>query len=67
MAARTAGRKGRPCRRARDQALAEGAGICWICGHGARYGDHKISLKRWKDMGDDSNDPANLAPAHGAR
>lgn len=67
MAARTAGRKGRPWRRARAQALAEGAGICWICGHGdARYADHKIPLKRWKVMGGDPNDPANLAPAHGA-
>lgn len=38
MNARTAGRKGRPWRRVRKQALEERAGICWICGHGdARY------------------------------
>lgn len=66
MAARTAGRKGRPWRRARAQALHEGGGICWICGHeDARYADHKIPIKRGIAMGD-PNDPANLAPAHGA-
>lgn len=67
MAARTAGRKGRPWRRVRQQVLAEHAGICGLCGHGgARYVDHRIPIGKWRAMGGDPNDPANLQPAHGA-
>ncbi|MBX6387042.1 MAG: HNH endonuclease [Microbispora sp.] len=65
--ARTAGRKGRVWRRNKAQALADAGYVCWICGHGgARYADHKIPLAQWRAMGGDPNDPANLAPAHGA-
>ncbi|TDD80913.1 hypothetical protein [Actinomadura rubrisoli] len=30
------------------------------------YADHKVPLARWKAMGGDPNDPAHLAPPHGA-
>jgi hypothetical protein len=65
MAAATAGRKGRPWRRARDQVLATST-VCWLCGHeGAGDVDHEPSRQELIDMGLDPNDPQYLRPAHG--
>lgn len=67
MASRTAGRKGRPWRRVRAQVLADHGGICHLCGHpGAGDVDHRVPLAAWTAQGGHPEDPANLAPAHGA-
>ena len=66
MAAKHAGRHGRPFRRARAQVLAAST-VCWLCGHdGSDSVDHVIP--RWLCLatGQDKllNDVSNLAPAH---
>lgn len=66
MAAKHAGRHGRPFRRARAQVLAASQ-VCWLCGHdGADSVDHVIP--RWLCIatGQDKllNAASNLAPAH---
>lgn len=66
MAAST-GRKGRPWRRVRQEVLATCGTTCHLCGHtGAGDIDHKIPKQMWLELGGHLEDPANLAPAHGA-
>lgn len=66
MAARTAGRKGRPWRRIRLQVLKDHRGVCHICLHpGARQVDHTPPRKTLVRLGLDPNNPRYLRPAHG--
>lgn len=66
MASQSAGRKGRPYRRARAQVLAIST-VCWLCGHeGAGDVDHQPPLVRLRELGLDPDDPAYMRPAHGA-
>lgn len=46
MPARTAGRKGRPWRRAVDEARAQSTGVCALCGHPVNRGEinHRTNL-----------------------
>ena len=65
MPARTAGRKGRPYRRARAQVLTI-SDVCHLCGHGGSGDvDHDPPLVELVALGLDPNDPAYMRPAHG--
>lgn len=65
--ARSAGRVGRPWRRARAQVLAHST-ICHLCEHpGAGEADHHpIPLAELRRLGLNPNDPVHLKPAHGS-
>jgi hypothetical protein len=67
MAARTAGRKGRPHRRAKQQLRTNHGDLCHLCGHpGAGELDH--DPPRWLliKLGLDPNNPRYHKPAHGS-
>lgn len=67
MPARTAGRKGRPYRRARALVLAD-SDLCVICGHGgAETIQHVPARVHLIAMGLDPNDPQYMKPAHGTK
>ena len=66
MAARMAGRKGRPWLRVRN-AVLQASTICWLCGHdGSDSADHLIPRALLLTTGQHHllNHPSNLAPAH---
>ena len=65
--AATAGRKGRPWRRARRACLNTST-VCHLCKHeGAGEADHHpLPLATLKALGLDPNDPRHLRPAHGS-
>lgn len=62
----SAGRKGRPWRRARAEVLTAST-VCWLCGHeGAGDVDHHPPIDVLRAAGLDPDDPAHLRPSHGA-
>lgn len=66
MAARWAGRKGRPWREAKAK-LHSISQMCWLCGHdGATEADHDPPRKVLLQLGLDPNDLQYLRPAHGS-
>jgi hypothetical protein len=66
MVARTAGRKGRPWRKAKATMNAT-TQVCWLCGHDGAYEvDHEPARKILIERGLDPNDPQYHRPAHGS-
>lgn len=66
MVARTAGRKGRPHRRAKQLLHLTHGDVCHICGHpGATELDHHPPRVVLLSLGLDPNDPSFHHPAHG--
>jgi hypothetical protein len=65
-AARTAGRKGRPWRRARTKMRQDWGDRCHFCGHPGALEAHHVP-PRWLllKLGLDPNNPRYLRPAHG--
>lgn len=65
MVAPSAGRRGRPYRRAKA-VLQANTQMCWLCGHDGAYElDHEPPRKTLLELGLDPNDPQYHRAAHG--